>query len=455
MPFQSEKQRRYLWANEPEIARDWTDTYGSRVKKFDGGGIMDYLMPAWNFSKGIYGDQNPTITSSMQQDLINRAQATGLDTGSLGYSDFGAESLGSGRFGGGIKSLAQEGGSPFANALSLGRVSFNRDPNAPGGYTFGDTKYDFNVDDTPTGTGLSGYLNPENILRGINYGGLKTAIPNFYGDFKAGAGNIWDAFKNEFGGSAEAAIPDEYASAQGVDVNNIRDLIAKSNMQKMMNASYSNVPEALDTSRFKGVYAGPGQGDEAGNYIEEAQPKGFPGIIGLIQNIARGAGKKLGMTQVSAADRDANKSFMAGENLWSQEVAGGKPITIDEQGRMVGGDFAGKIAPGKSGWGSKNFGEMAQSWWDKYGDMVYKTQKMIDKKDRMERLVKDHQRKLQQEREQTIKDYSTWTSPSGRDHPGTGGIGSPESKKGGAPGTSKGQASWKGYQGGLAGLWQR
>jgi len=37
MPFQSEKQRRYLWANEPEIARDWTDTYGSRIKKDDGG----------------------------------------------------------------------------------------------------------------------------------------------------------------------------------------------------------------------------------------------------------------------------------------------------------------------------------------------------------------------------------------------------------------------------------
>ena len=40
MPFQSEKQRRYLWANEPEIARDWTDTYGSRIRK-DNGGIMD------------------------------------------------------------------------------------------------------------------------------------------------------------------------------------------------------------------------------------------------------------------------------------------------------------------------------------------------------------------------------------------------------------------------------
>ena len=37
MPFKSEAQRRYLWANEPEIARDWADTYGSRIHKDEGG----------------------------------------------------------------------------------------------------------------------------------------------------------------------------------------------------------------------------------------------------------------------------------------------------------------------------------------------------------------------------------------------------------------------------------
>ena len=37
MPFKSEKQRRYLWANEPEIARDWTDTYGSKIHAANGG----------------------------------------------------------------------------------------------------------------------------------------------------------------------------------------------------------------------------------------------------------------------------------------------------------------------------------------------------------------------------------------------------------------------------------
>jgi len=37
MPFKSEEQRRYLWANEPEIARDWTDTYGSKIHAANGG----------------------------------------------------------------------------------------------------------------------------------------------------------------------------------------------------------------------------------------------------------------------------------------------------------------------------------------------------------------------------------------------------------------------------------
>ena len=42
MPFKSEKQRRYLFANEPEIARDWTETYGSKIKKAYGGRIGYY-----------------------------------------------------------------------------------------------------------------------------------------------------------------------------------------------------------------------------------------------------------------------------------------------------------------------------------------------------------------------------------------------------------------------------
>ena len=33
MPFKSEKQRRYLYANEPEVAKRWSKTYGDKPMK--------------------------------------------------------------------------------------------------------------------------------------------------------------------------------------------------------------------------------------------------------------------------------------------------------------------------------------------------------------------------------------------------------------------------------------
>jgi len=33
MPFVSEKQRRYLYKNKPELAKKWGKKYGSKVKK--------------------------------------------------------------------------------------------------------------------------------------------------------------------------------------------------------------------------------------------------------------------------------------------------------------------------------------------------------------------------------------------------------------------------------------
>jgi hypothetical protein len=60
MPFQSDKQRRYLWANEPEIARDWTNRYGAR-----GGGIM--RVP---FAEGdIVDDQGKVFEETEYTDL--------------------------------------------------------------------------------------------------------------------------------------------------------------------------------------------------------------------------------------------------------------------------------------------------------------------------------------------------------------------------------------------------
>jgi hypothetical protein len=32
MPFKSEKQKRYLWANEPALAREWSEKYGPKPR---------------------------------------------------------------------------------------------------------------------------------------------------------------------------------------------------------------------------------------------------------------------------------------------------------------------------------------------------------------------------------------------------------------------------------------
>ena len=32
VPFKSEKQRRYLYKNEPAVAKKWTKKYGSKIK---------------------------------------------------------------------------------------------------------------------------------------------------------------------------------------------------------------------------------------------------------------------------------------------------------------------------------------------------------------------------------------------------------------------------------------
>jgi len=99
------------------------------------------------------------------------------------------------------------------------------------------------------------------------------------------------------------------------------------------------------------------------------------------------------MTQVTAADKLANKQFMG------QQGIGRDPQT----GRMIGGDFEGMNAPGTSGWGSANFGEMATKWDEDYGDMVYKTDKMKQKQTRMKQLAAQHAQKVAADRQERIR----------------------------------------------------
>ena len=73
MPFQSEKQRRYLWANEPEIARDWTDRYGAR-----GGGIM--RIP---FANGSFKNWLGNVTGYTQHNINNQLLKDALSSNQI------------------------------------------------------------------------------------------------------------------------------------------------------------------------------------------------------------------------------------------------------------------------------------------------------------------------------------------------------------------------------------
>jgi len=123
MPFKSEAQRRYLWANEPEIARDWTDTYGSRIKKSDGGitnvaiqgGVDNYLgeQPQvqaprkWQSGPDSPATELAYITEA-EKDLILKANIHGGLEGGPNIGPSGIMSLDSwGDVGGGGQSGAQ------------------------------------------------------------------------------------------------------------------------------------------------------------------------------------------------------------------------------------------------------------------------------------------------------------------------------------------------------------
>ena len=90
MPFKSEAQRKYLWANEPEIARDWTDTYGSEIQAAQGGRI--------GFYRGSPHSSGRGPGPGGQSSASNRGRDPGPGPG--GQSGDRGGSLGSGPHGG-------------------------------------------------------------------------------------------------------------------------------------------------------------------------------------------------------------------------------------------------------------------------------------------------------------------------------------------------------------------
>ena len=72
MPFKSEAQRKYLWANEPGIAREWTDKHGSGIAKALGGRI--------GFQEAGKVDSVKHAIMLEQIDKLEKMIASGLDS---------------------------------------------------------------------------------------------------------------------------------------------------------------------------------------------------------------------------------------------------------------------------------------------------------------------------------------------------------------------------------------
>ena len=151
MPFKSEKQRKYLWANEPEIARDWTDTYGSKIHKADGGRI------------GFYRGKGTSSSRSSNTSTSNQGPAGGASAGgnyggnrSGGYSD-------------------RERGQQQARTSHHSEVD-------RGGYTPTHVKADLGPKPTPDRDGIVGYL--KNLSQSANRRGLKKNLDHYLGGKK-------------------------------------------------------------------------------------------------------------------------------------------------------------------------------------------------------------------------------------------------------------------------------
>ena len=381
MPFQSDKQRRYLWANEPEIARDWTNRYGAR-----GGGIM-----------------RVPLANGLRPD-------------------------------------------PFYNQEEF--------------QTFRQPTRNWDLSQYPfRGPVQSGYTNTGEILGYPGEEGYKDNL----------------TFEKDFRGNqlSDTGVQMMYKTPRTIaDQNRVLGQTFTEKQPRWYNKMFNKA----------------GQGIKKGwQGAKDFKTSIGEGIAGILDNTMIG---KIAAMNNALNPRAANYNPALQGQIDFMKEQGMYGNNWDQSGlnKITGGVLQGKGL--QSFFGSNDLGKM-------YDKSIAQTQKTINniefgkqwstlKKDNPDEYYKKlafHQNKLKQkEREKKAadiatradldkrkaaskanwqQDYSTWTSPSGRDHATTGGIGSPESKKGpagGSIGASRflargGRASY--FNGGLASLWPR
>ena len=374
MPFQSEKQRKYLWANEPAIARDWTDKYGSRVKKQEGGftgtwipgytkpiNLDPYIYPKAHEQKYLTRKDWATSPNMYHNEIMND------------YVTNVSKNLSGIPYAGNFLAGAAELGAPIASGiLSL--------------------PYDLKqaVDDWQTKDYNSVGDTFKGLLRAIDH---QNPLDSVYHRTKGSLRplgrrleNTWDAIKNEFGGSAQAAdlsgmIPKnlEKTIEEGMQSYKKSNEISPALRKAIEEGTSYNEWDRIPNEKYHGLpiqrislnqdeddpYALTERLMRRGDFrpsssypsynawqMRAAQAPGLKRNIGRVMDFLRGPG-----TRLTPAQQRANQNYMTQHR-----------ITRNPQtGRMQGGLFAGQNAPGTSYFGSKTFQEMANKNIQKWG----------------------------------------------------------------------------------------
>ena len=263
MPFQSEKQRKYLWANEPKIARDWTDKYGSRVKKQDGGNTWFGGDPRAFFNKHAPYTMN-LVGKTPVEKWINQPELIDLETryglGSAGLPSIARHTAGMSNLSDTFaRALAFNKNNPgdisqfFGDVGAFGAGALNEIPGTWRGLT-GSAKDRAETWEDIKANALGTFKTPygktsEDIYKDVYAGKYADLFNNQKGTIVPDKGimktnvlsNILNAFKNEFGGSAQAA---------GMPINNNQTILPKAR-PTMANWSQFDDLEAQPSGMFE------------------------------------------------------------------------------------------------------------------------------------------------------------------------------------------------------------